>query len=570
MSNHIPQSFIDELLARVDIVSIIEPFVALRKTGANYKGLCPFHQEKTPSFTVNADKQFFHCFGCGISGNAISFLMKYENQDFIEIIENLASLASMQIPNEILSPALLQKSKTLYDIMEQANTFYQQQLRQCPQAINYLKQRGLSGDIAKKFGIGYSPSGWDNLLKTIGRNNEQREQLLATGMLIQKTETSYYDRFRNRIMFPIRDRRGRVIGFGGRVLNDETPKYLNSPETQIFHKGSELYGLFEARKANRQLQRLLIVEGYTDVIALAQNGITYAVATLGTAITANHVQYIFRICKEIVFCFDGDRAGQEAAWRAMEILILIVRDDWKIYFMFLPEGEDPDSMIRTERSEKFEARIQKSSTLSEFFFRHLKNQINLSQPDGRARFISLAMNHIQKMPNNIMREVFVETLSEQTQIHSDKLIQRLPKSSQTPIPTETKISLIHKAIMLLIQNPPLIKHIDFDLTSLPTGNTDLLAELANRLKTNPTLSTGAIMEHWRNKPEETLLIKLAGQEHIVPSSGLISEFCAIMKKLRQHGLEYRIEQLMNKAVFEGLNNSEKKILQNLLLEKQNS
>jgi len=370
MAGRIPQQFIDDLLNRVDIVEIIDSRVPLKKKGKEYSACCPFHNEKTPSFTVSQNKQFYHCFGCKANGSAIGFLMEYEHLSFPDAIEELARSQGIDVPYEggqRPDPEAKKAQTDLYDLMQEADQFYQKQLRQhalSEQAVNYLKERGLSGEVAKIFGIGFAPDGWDNLLKALGTTPEHEKALVTAGMLIQKDNGKCYDRFRDRIMFPIRDRRGRCIAFGGRILpkeqpNDKDAKYLNSPETPLFHKGRELYGLYEARQALRDIPRLMVVEGYMDVVALAQFEVRYAVATLGTATTPDHLQRLFQLTSEVVFCFDGDRAGKEAAWRALQTCLPEMRDGRETRFMFLPDGEDPDSYIRKIGKEAFELEISR-------------------------------------------------------------------------------------------------------------------------------------------------------------------------------------------------------------------
>ena len=349
MAGQIPPQFIDELLSRVDIVDIIDARVPLKKAGKNLHACCPFHNEKTPSFTVSPDKQFYHCFGCGAHGTAIGFLMEYDQLSFPESIQELADTVGMQVP-VTQQAALTPARQNLYDLMDKVSRYYVHQLQNHPQRQafqGYIQQRGLSAETVAAFDIGMAPDGWDNVLRTFGNNQQSQDQLFEAGMLIKNDKGRTYDRFRDRLMFPIRDRRGRVIAFGGRVIDaDGTPKYLNSPETPIFHKGQELYGLYQARKANRRLERILIVEGYMDVIALAQFGINNAVATLGTATTSEHLRQLIRSAPEIIFCFDGDRAGKEAAWRAAENAMPILGGNFELKFIFLPEGQDPDTMIR--------------------------------------------------------------------------------------------------------------------------------------------------------------------------------------------------------------------------------
>src|SRR3989338_7523431 len=521
MAGRIPQRFIDDLLARVDIVSVIEPFLALRKTGINYQALCPFHQEKTPSFSISPSKQFYHCFGCGASGNAISFMMDHQHMNFVEAIETLASQIGMPMPRDMEKDSSAPNYQPLYDIMEKLSEFYQNCLRNNPHATDYLKNRGITGKIAKQFEIGYAPSGWNNLLEHFGEDT--KSHLVQSGMLIKKDDHSHYDRFRDRIMFPIRDRRGRVIAFGGRVLGDDVTKYLNSPETPIFHKGHELYGLYEAKKT--RLDRLLLVEGYMDVVALAQHDIPYAVATLGTATSAHHIEQLFRVTPEVVFCFDGDDAGIAAAWRALEILMPLLQNEWSVKFILLPKDEDPDSFVRKEGKQKFETCVVNAQPLSEFFFDHLQQKVNMCHLDGRARFVSLALPYIKKIPNEISREMFLAQLSQ-------------------------------------------LAHIEADPSHPKTPGADLLMELIALIRTKNDWSTGSLLEHWRDRPEFSRLSQLATHDHMIPPEGLVLELCAALRRLQKQIIEHQIEALMKQASTATLTDDGKRLLQNLLKQKQ--
>ena len=385
MAGLIAQSFIDDLLNRSDIVEVVSSRVQLKKSGKNYTACCPFHQEKTPSFTVSQEKQFYYCFGCGAGGNALGFIMDHDHLEFPEAVEELASRAGVEVEREASSGGPRQPrqpaNSPLYDLLSAASDYYRGALRNHPQrdaAVNYLKQRGVSGIIARDFALGFAPPGWDNLSKQLGGDNLQQQALIEAGLLVENAETKRrYDRFRDRIMFPIHDSRGRIVGFGGRVLGDDKPKYLNSPETAVFHKGQELYGLYEARKHNRQLSEIIVVEGYMDVIALAQQGLRNAVATLGTATSEEHIKRLFRVVPNILFCFDGDNAGRKAAWRALEATLGNLKDGLQARFLFVPEGEDPDSLIRSEGLEAFQARIaQQAVPLTAYFFTHLRETIN--------------------------------------------------------------------------------------------------------------------------------------------------------------------------------------------------
>ncbi|MBV5272313.1 MAG: DNA primase, partial [Lamprocystis purpurea] len=407
MAGRIPSQFIDDLLARTDIVELIGGRMQLRKAGKDFQARCPFHDEKTPSFTVSQEKQFYHCFGCGAHGSAIGFLMEYDRLSFREAIDELAHKAGIEVPSEAAAAPAGPDYAPLYAILDQAAQIFRLQLREHPdasRAIEYLKGRGLSGEIAGRYGLGYAPPGWDLLLTRLGESPAQRERLLQAG-LITEQDGKRYDRFRDRVIFPIRDRRGRVIGFGGRVLGDGKPKYLNSPETPVFHKGRELYGLYEVQQARRKLERLLVVEGYMDVIALAQFGIDYAVATLGTATTIDHLQVLLRSAPELVFCFDGDRAGRDAAWKALETALHhdLVTGSQSLCFLFLPDGEDPDTLIRAEGLAAFEQRLVGAQPLDEYLFEHLSAQLDTVSRDGRARLVGLAKPLIKKVTAGIYK-----------------------------------------------------------------------------------------------------------------------------------------------------------------------
>lgn len=447
MAGRIPQNFIEDLLARVNIVDVVDSRLKLKKAGKNYSACCPFHNEKTPSFTVAGDKQFYYCFGCGAKGNAIGFVMDYDNIDFPEAVELLADTVGMEVPKEEVTPyqqKQQQERTNLYELMGSANEFYQQQLRfhEGKQvAVDYLKNRGLSGKAAKFFNIGYAPPGWDNLKNTMAMENghlneEKIKALVETGMLVEKDNGSKYDRFRNRIVFPIRDVRGRTIGFGARTLGDDKPKYLNSPETPIFNKGHELYGLYECRQIRQPLKRFLVVEGYMDVVALHEFGLHYAVATLGTATSPTHLQKLFKISPEVIFCFDGDQAGRKAAKRALEQALPILEDGQQIRFMFLPDGEDPDSLIRSEGKDGFEQRIGHAQGISEFLLKQLKEDID--DPDsleGRARLAKLAAPMIQEIPGIALKSLFWQSLSEATHLEVADL---KTMAEEQPKPTYSK------------------------------------------------------------------------------------------------------------------------------------
>ncbi len=441
MSGMIPQSFIDDLLDRIDIVDTVDGRVKLRKTGKNYSACCPFHDEKTPSFTVSPEKQFYYCFGCGASGNALGFVMDYERLSFPEAIESLARVAGLTVPREVQTEAQVkreQERKSIYSLLEKADEFYQQQLRHHPSksmAVTYLKGRGLDGKTAKDYGVGFAAPGWDNLLKALASNDEDKHLLIEGGMLIHhEQDKKLYDRFRHRIMFPIRDTRGRVIGFGGRVLGDDKPKYLNSPETPVFHKGQELYGLYEARLAYRDLPRLLVVEGYMDVVSLAQFGIRYGVATLGTACGEDHLEKAFKHTNEVVFCFDGDKAGRAAASRALDASLTTMADGRTVKFLFLPEGEDPDTLVRKIGPDKFETMISMAVPLEDQLFDTAAEGLNIRTMEGRATFSKRAAPMLDKLPKSVFRELMFENLATRTGLSRTILQDLILEAVKNPEP----------------------------------------------------------------------------------------------------------------------------------------
>ncbi|MDD2055690.1 DNA primase [Pseudomonas putida] len=431
MAGLIPQSFIDDLLNRTDIVDVVSSRVQMKKAGKNYTACCPFHKEKTPSFSVSPDKQFYYCFGCGAGGNALGFIMDHDNLDFPQAVEELAKAAGMEIPREEGGRAHKPRQPTdspLYPLLNAAADFYRQALKNHPArkaAVDYLKGRGLTGEIARDFGLGFAPPGWDNLYKHLSSDSLQQRAMIDAGLLIENAETGKrYDRFRDRVMFPIRDSRGRIIAFGGRVLGDDKPKYLNSPETPVFHKGQELYGLFEARKHNRNLDEIIVVEGYMDVIALAQQGLRNAVATLGTATSEEHMKRLFRVVPSVLFCFDGDQAGRNAAWRALEATLPSLQDGRRARFLFLPEGEDPDTLIRAEGTDAFRARInQHAQPLADYFFQQLTEEADPRSLEGKAHMATLAAPLIDKVPGANLKTLMRQRLSEITGLSNDAMSQ---------------------------------------------------------------------------------------------------------------------------------------------------
>ncbi len=574
----IPQTFIDELLTRTDIVEVIDKHVPLKKAGKEYMACCPFHNEKTPSFTVSPQKQFYHCFGCGAHGTAIGFLMDYERMEFVEAVEELASMLGLSVPHEQgAEPAQDHDSPRILEILDKADQYFQQQLREHPaaqKAVDYLKQRGLSGELAKRFGLGFAPPGWHNLCEHY-QDPQTRRQLLAAGLIVARQDDDFYDRFRNRIMFPIRNRRGRVVGFGGRVLEPgDNPKYLNSPETPVFHKGRELYGLYEAREALRRPQRLLVVEGYMDVIALAQFDIPYAVATLGTATSTDHLRALFRLVKEVVFCFDGDAAGRRAAAKALETALPVIEDGWQISFLFLPEGQDPDSLVRTEGRQRFEARIAEAMPLSEYMLRSIAGQIDIRSVDGKARYIATIRPLLNKLRAGVFRDLLVGKTAEFLQVPAATLEQGLdkptdrekPVSAPSPDHRPIKKTPVRHAITLLLHHPEFAQKIDnIDaLREIDLPGIKLFIELLETLQSNPNLNIGALLERWRDKENAKHLLTLAKQALPGEKQGLSAEFSDVVKNLMAVKHEQRWNLLHRKLAQEGLSQAEKLEYQQLL------
>jgi DNA primase len=559
MAGRIPQSFIDELLTRTDIVEVIDERVPLKKAGREYKACCPFHTEKTPSFTVSQTKQFYHCFGCGEHGTVISFLMDYEHMEFVEAIEELARRAGLEVPREARTHKdKVPAARAYYELLEQVSAYYREQLRSHPQAgraIDYLKNRGLSGEVAARFKIGFAPPGWENLVAALHADDATRKALLELGLTIQRDDgKGAYDRFRERIQFPIHDRSGRTIGFGGRVLDSSTPKYLNSPESPVFHKGRELYGLFEARKAVRNLERILVVEGYMDVVAMAQFDINYVVATLGTATTPEHLERLFRTVPEVVFCFDGDRAGREAAWRALENTLPVLRDGREARFLFLPDGEDPDSLVRKIGREAFEARITDAVHLSDFFFERLSAQIDLESIDGRARLVDLARPLLAKLPDSMFHQLMVERLAELAHTTAERLTGHLEPRPASPArtlkpPTQhartDKKSAVRQAVEILLHQPSLASDLQrpafleqCDLPGVP-----LLLELLDLLGSQPELNTAAVLEHWRDREESRYLSRLASWVPELENPDLLHDLQGLVRDIQRQHIEKRLEFL---------------------------
>jgi DNA primase len=548
VAGQIPRPFIDDLLARTDIVELIDQRVPLKKAGKNYAACCPFHSEKSPSFTVSADKQFYHCFGCGAHGNAISFMMAFEQLEFVEAIEELAKMHHLEVPREGGQKPYLQASADDYSQMEKAAKIYQQQLEQNENAQAYVAKRGLAEQTVRKYGIGYAPDSWDLLLKQLATTRQGRDQLFELKLTNRNDNGREYDFFRDRLMFPIRDKRGRVIGFGGRVLGDGTPKYLNSPETRLFHKGRELYGLYEARQQQERLAMLLVVEGYMDVVALSQFGIEFAVACLGTATTGDHMQTMFRYTPTVVCCYDGDRAGRDAAWRALQSALPYLKDGVELKFVFLPDGEDPDTLVRKEGKEAFVTRLQQALPLSNYLFEHLLADIDVNSDAGKSALWTRANEMILQIPSEFYRETLLDRLA--NLVGRPRTNQSQPKAAKTnpAVSTATKITPMRRAIALLLQHPALATVMPQapELAQANLPGIEILLALQHKLLQQPGLTTAQLLEHWRGAVEYNILSKLALWEHQVAEEQLTADFLDTFRALEDQYLQQRLEALQRK------------------------
>ncbi len=639
MAGLIAQSFIDDLLNRTDIVEVVGSRVQLKKSGKNYTACCPFHQEKTPSFSVSQEKQFYYCFGCGAGGNALGFLMDHDNLEFPEAVEDLAQRAGVEVEREegrVPRQPRQPVDSPLYALLSAASDYYRNALKNHPQrnaAVDYLKNRGVSGIIARDFALGFAPPGWDNLSKHLGGDSMQQKALIDAGLLVENAESQRrYDRFRDRIIFPIHDSRGRIVGFGGRVLGDDKPKYLNSPETAVFHKGQELYGLYEARKHNRQLNEIIVVEGYMDVIALAQQGLRNAVATLGTATSEEHIKRLFRVVPNILFCFDGDNAGRKAAWRALEATLGNLKDGHQARFLFVPDGEDPDSLIRSEGLEAFQARIaQQSVALTEYFFTHLSAEINLDSLEGKAHLATLASPLVERIPGANLRALMRQKLSQITGLATappsiskedsypanqawtaheyehdavdadafthfstedyHDLPQHLPAqpvdpknhnkntwsakndpARQTHRAKKTAVETPHlAALRTLLHHPQLALKVDTasKLAAEDDLYAQLLVSLLEALQKSPELSPLQLIARWHGTEQGHLLRALAEKEWLIDADNLEEQFFDTITRLAARQRERLIDQLLSKARSGELSSEEKQHLRTLFEQHNN-
>ncbi|GLQ51656.1 DNA primase [Dyella flava] len=568
MRGRIPDSFIDELLARVDIVDVIERRVPLKKAGREWTACCPFHNERTPSFYVSPAKQFFHCFGCAAHGSAIKFLMDYERLEFPDAVEELAQSVGLKVPYEGARDNAPREDKTdLYAMLDAAARWYEGELPKNADAKAYCAKRGLDASTIERFRIGWAPAGFDGVIRSLGTSDRRMQLLTEAGMVASNERGNKYDRFRERLMFPILDRRGRVIAFGGRVLQSEQgPKYLNSPETPLFHKGRELFALWQVKQANSNLARIVVVEGYMDVIALHQAGLPIAVATLGTATTPEHTEVLFRAAPDVVFCFDGDRAGRSAAWKALESALPRLRDGRQAYFLFLPEGEDPDTLVRKEGKEGFEKRLREATPLSEYFFSELSHDVDMASLDGRARLAERARPLIARLPDGAFRDLMAQELEKRSgaravlepDTHARRPVQR---------PVAVQRSLVRSAISLLLAQPGVADQVErpYGFLRLKKPGVELLAELLDTARARPGINPAMLVEHFADRQQEYHALQKLMAANVVgePETQRLEFFDALMR-MEQQIVDQRRDELVAKNREGTLDSAEKAELRELL------
>jgi len=565
MAGMIPRSFIDDLLVRVDLVDLVDSYIPLKKSGSNYVARCPFHTEKTPSFSVTRNKQLYHCFGCGAGGNAISFLMDYGHLNFVEAVEDLADFVGVEVPKEAGTVSVKKNNLAeIYQVLEQVAVFYIEQLRNdkaAKIAVDYLKSRGLSGEIAREFQVGYAPMGRGELSKYFNIKT-----LVDAGLVIANEDGSVYERFRGRVVFPIKDRRGRVLGFGGRILDDSMPKYLNSPETTVFHKGREVYGLYELLARNSKPDRIVVVEGYMDVIALAQFGLSYSVATLGTATSREHMELLFRFTTEIVLCFDGDKAGRAASWRAVDAVLPTLQDGRQVKIMQLPSGIDPDVLMREQGLEAFESLVSSAQTLSDYFFEHLSHGLNLNDMEGRASLVSKAKSYLAKLPNGVFQDLMLEKLKSLTRVERLDFFEKattIKNREYKQKQEDAKLSPVRMAISLLLQNPELIEVLEekeLSWRNIELAGVNVLKKIVDIIVNHPNINLPRLLECFRGAEEEKYINIMMNHEFYMTGEALKDEFSGAIDRLIDHGKEQRLDELIAKERASGLAEQEQKEL----------
>ncbi len=564
----IPDAFIDDLLARSDIVEVVGSRVPLKRQGKEYSARCPFHDERSASFTVSPTKQFYHCFGCGAHGTAISFLMNYDRLEFLDAVDELAKRVGMEVPRDTQPRTAQQQddSRELYAALDAATRFFQKSLEGSDTARAYLDQRGVDEENRARFAIGYAPDGYSALKDALGKD-ERRMKLLDRAGLFSKNDRGHvYDKFRDRVMFPIYDRRGRVIAYGGRVLEkDDGPKYLNSPETALFHKGRELYGLWQVRQANQKIERLIVVEGYMDVVSLFQFGVTQAVATLGTATTPDHAELLFRNAPDVFFCFDGDAAGRRAGWRALESVLPRMKDGRQAFFLFLPDGEDPDTIVRKEGKEGFDERLKQATPLSQFFFDELTREVNMATLDGKARLAERARPMLAQIPDGAFGDLMKQQLAMLTGLGSTPAPAAAARPPQRAVAPAQRRSLVRAAIAILLQQPSLAMTLDgHHFGGLRLPGVELLIELLTLVEQRPDISTGALLEHFEGREEQDALQKLAAQTLPGDEAMWNQELHDAVAQLEKQLLLQRLEELQAKQRQQGLDDTDKYELRELL------
>ncbi|WP_421570302.1 DNA primase [Stenotrophomonas sp. PD6] len=565
----IPDAFIDDLLARSDIVEVVGSRVPLKRQGKEYSARCPFHDERSASFTVSPTKQFYHCFGCGAHGTAISFLMNYDRLEFLDAVDELAKRVGMEVPRDTQPRTAQQQddSRELYSALDATTRFFQKALEGSDKARAYLDQRGVDEENRTRFAIGYAPDGYSALKDALGKDERRMKLLDRAGMFSKNDRGHVYDKFRDRVMFPIFDRRGRVIAYGGRVMEkDDGPKYLNSPETALFHKGRELYGLWQVRQANQKIERLIVVEGYMDVVSLFQFGVTQAVATLGTATTPEHAELLFRNAPDVFFCFDGDAAGRRAGWRALESVLPRMKDGRQAFFLFLPDGEDPDTIVRKEGKDGFDERLKQATPLSQFFFDELTREVNMTTLDGKARLAERARPMLAQIPDGAFGDLMKQQLATLTGLGS-KPASAAPAArapSRAVAPAQRR-SLVRAAIAILLQQPSLAMTLEgHHFSGLRLPGVELLIELLSLVEQRPDISTGALLEHFDGREEQESLRKLAAQTLPGDEAMWNQELHDAVAQLEKQLLLQRLEELQAKQRQQGLDDTDKYELRELL------
>jgi DNA primase len=569
MSGKIPQEFIDELLTRIDIVEVIDRRVPLKKAGRDFTARCPFHEERTPSFTVSPNKQFYHCFGCGANGSAISFLMNFAHLEFRDAVDELAMSIGLEVPTDKGRQPEYRASPTLLQLIIEANIWFKKQLRQHPsakEAISYLKNRGITGEMAAHFELGFAPKSRDTLVNIAKGKPEQLPLLVKAGLISRGDSGDYYDRFRSRVIFPIHDSRNRVVGFGGRILGEGEPKYLNSPETPVFHKGAELYNLNRARASIAKNKFSFVVEGYTDVLSLTQHGIDNSVATLGTATTPTHLKRLFRLAPSIIFCFDGDRAGRDAAWKALEIALPELEGRRQARFLFLPDGEDPDSLVQKQGAKAFQQLAKEATPLPDFLFNFLTKETDLKQWDGGAGLADLAQPLLNKVPDGPLRELMQVRLVELSGVHrytGSTVVA--PRQRHTENSSQGRLSPLATAVSLLVQYPYLAKEMTlpellaFEDETANKGS-KLLKEIHAIVSEYPDISSAVLVERFRDQDNFRALQNLAARNHLLEEDEVASFYRETIATIEQQAVSSAITELLRRSNNSGLDQAGKEKL----------